>query len=69
MATKTPYEIRADLLVLAQRICYDRCAAEAAAEGDPAMSVSPTTEEIIAEAKKLNFFVSTSENGGPSRQR
>ena len=57
MTTKTPYEIRADLLVLAQKICFDRCVAEANVN-DEKMRVSPTTDEIISEAKKLNYFVS-----------
>ena len=57
MTTKTPYEIRADLLVLAQKICYDRCLAEANVN-DEQMQVAPTTQEILDEAKKLNYFVS-----------
>lgn len=50
MANKNPYEIRSDLLVLAQKICYDRFKEVG---GD-----IPQTEDIIKEATKLNNFVS-----------
>lgn len=62
-SSKTPYEIRLELLQLAQKILSDSHAATAAkaAEtngGSVLVSTSPTSEEIIAEANKLNEFVS-----------
>ena len=65
---KSPYEIRLDLLQLAQKICSDRKMAEAAQEQmDQGKEVAmltkaPTTEEVIAEAEKLNNFISKSPN-------
>ena len=58
MANKTPYEIRADLLNLAQRICYDKAVAMSAEAGCETVQLFPTTEEIVEEAEKLNTFVS-----------
>lgn len=74
---KNPYEIRSELLNLAQEILLRKFEAEAIKEynskiGDPKKSAednvvimpylgstrSPTTEEIITEAKKLNDFIS-----------
>lgn len=65
--SKTPYEIRLELLQLAQTILNERHSATAASEAKAAINensgrtfktTSPTTEEIIAEAEKLNNFVS-----------
>lgn len=73
MATKSPYELRTDLLNMALHICHEKHQAEHArilfninqdriGSGDgiipntPAIS-SPTTEEIIEEATKLNEFI------------
>jgi hypothetical protein len=62
--SKTPYEIRLELLQLAQSILNAKHAATAAEEaqhkngGVTYLKTSPTTEEIIAEADKLNGFVS-----------
>lgn len=53
--SKTPYEIRLELLQLAQTILENQHAARAVTT---AGKTSPTTEEIIAEADKLNAFVS-----------
>ena len=53
--SKTPYEIRLELLQLAQIILYNKHSAIAAPS---APSSAPTSEEIIAEAEKLNSFVS-----------
>lgn len=53
--SKTPYEIRLELLQLAQEILQNKHIAHEA--GHPPTS-SPTSEEIIAEAEKLNVFVS-----------
>ena len=52
---KTPYEIRLELLQLAQSILQNKYIADAA---PLAASISPTTAEIIEEAEKLNAFVS-----------
>lgn len=52
---KTPYEIRLELLQLAQLICENQhCATAVLTAG----KTSPTTEEIIAEAEKMNAFIS-----------
>jgi hypothetical protein len=60
---KTPYEIRLDLLQLAFDLLVKKHEAEAAkghhAVGDKLAPVSaPTAEEVIAEAEKMNQFVS-----------
>lgn len=63
---KTPYEIRSDLLHLAHRIVQDRKHAECAKEAmdnaqvDVFLTKSPTAQEVIDEAEKLNSFVSQS---------
>lgn len=53
--SKTPYEIRLELLQLAQTILENQHLAKAVLT---AGKTSPTTEEILAEAEKLNSFVS-----------
>ena len=53
--SKTPYEIRLELLQLAQTILQNKHAAFA---GGSAISTAPTTAEIIVEAEALNAFVS-----------
>ena len=66
---KTPYEIRSDLLHLAYSIVKGRIEAEAAQNPvvddngtcSIAITKSPTVEEIVAEAQKLNSFVSQPE--------
>ena len=81
MSTKTPYELRANLLHLAQDICNNKVwsirqqlendwnmkrdewqmkASNGEYTNPPAFPETPavTTEEVIAEAKKLNDFVS-----------
>ena len=57
--TRNAYDIRLDLLILAQQILAGRHAAEAQATTTSRSytSTAPTTEEIIAEAEKLNAFV------------
>lgn len=59
---RNAYDIRLDLLVLARQVLSDRHAAEAQATTTSRSypSTAPTTEEIIAEAEKLNAFVSKS---------
>lgn len=52
--SKTPYEIRLELLQLAQTILDTKHKATAAEKP----LTAPTTEDIIAEAEKLNAFVS-----------
>jgi len=73
--SKSPYEIRLDLLRLAKESIfepyfYERSNREmqwsAARDVNPnapfpAMPKAPSTEDIIAEAKKLNEFVSNAE--------
>lgn len=61
--SKTPYEIRLELLQLASGILMAQHAARSAeeAKGDGrafGTTTAPTTEEIIAEADKMNSFVS-----------
>jgi hypothetical protein len=59
-ASKTPYEIRLELLQLAQLILNEKHRADGAAANStrPAATTAPTTEEIIAEADKMNAFIS-----------
>jgi hypothetical protein len=54
---KTPYEIRLELLQLAQVILNETHKAIGVVNGDN-VSTSPTTEEVIAEAEKMNAFIS-----------
>lgn len=54
---KSPYEIRLELLQLANTILTARYTAAPANTSHP-----PTSEEIIEEAKKLNVFVSNQLN-------
>jgi len=49
---KSPYELRADLL----RLAFEVLMADHHARDE---GTSPTSEEIIAEATKLNEFIST----------
>lgn len=61
---KTPYEIRLDLLQLAFDILTAKHAAAAGVEaangryGGYIITTAPTTEEVIAEAEKMNNFIS-----------
>lgn len=60
---KTPYEIRLNLLQLAQQIERDRMAAESMSEQErenPVPTKAPSIEEVIKAAGKLNNFVSQS---------
>lgn len=54
--SKSAYEIRTDLLYLAQKICSERYLANS----DKESNQPPSTEEIIKEANKLNEFISKS---------
>lgn len=55
--SKTPYEIRLELLQLAQVILNEKHKAAGVSNGGN-QSTFPTTEEIIAEADKMNGFIS-----------
>ncbi len=66
-AAKTPYEIRLDLLILAKEILMAKHAADSASKFQAGgwsptdsliITTSPTSDEIIKEADKLNGFVS-----------
>lgn len=56
-SSKTPYEIRLELLQLAQVILNEKHKAAGVANGNN-QDTAPTTEEIISEAEKMNGFVS-----------
>lgn len=56
--SKTPYEIRLELLQLAQVILNEKHKAAGVANADN-QDTAPTTEDVIAEANKLNAFVSS----------
>lgn len=64
ISSKTPYEIRLELLQLAHSILISKHQADAISKHKigheilPGPCTSPTSEEIIAEADKLNIFVS-----------
>lgn len=53
--SKTPYEIRLELLQLAQTIVDAQHKARSITEST---YTAPTSEEVLAEAEKLNAFVS-----------
>jgi len=53
---KTPYEIRLELLQLAQVILHEKHKAKGVVNADN-ITTAPTTEEIILEAEKLNAFI------------
>lgn len=56
---KTSYEIRSDLLRLSYDILHDRMEQQnGRAESTEDMGAAPDTDEVIAEAVKLNKFVS-----------
>lgn len=60
---KSPFELRADLLKLAYDMLLSQKIAEAVADGEDRATKAPTSEEVIAEARKLNEFISRSGNG------
>jgi hypothetical protein len=67
--SKTPYEIRLELLQLAKDILMakhsvaDNWGTENLGDASSfAPKTAPTTEEVIAEAEKLNQFVSKASN-------
>jgi hypothetical protein len=59
---KTPYEIRLDLLQLAFDVLMARHNAAGVSNGNN-VTTSPSTEEVVAEAEKLNQFVSKANHG------
>lgn len=56
-APKTPYEIRLELLQLAFDVLSAKHRAAGVQNGNN-VTTSPTTEEVIAEAEKMNHFIS-----------
>ena len=62
ISSKTPYEIRLELLQLAFQVLANKHAARAGAEQThmevPVVTTAPTTEEVIIEAEKMNAFIS-----------
>lgn len=59
---KSPFELRADLLKLAYEMLLSQHRAAAAAQGEDVSTTAPESDEIIAEARKLNEFISRSGN-------
>lgn len=57
ITSKTPYEIRLDLLQLAFDILRTKHSAAGVINGNN-ITTYPTTEEVIAEAEKMNMFIS-----------
>jgi len=57
---RSPYEIRADLLVLARDILTEQAHADGERndKGELIKYTAPTTAQIVEEAKALNQFVS-----------
>ncbi|MCX8169572.1 MAG: hypothetical protein N3D72_00610 [Candidatus Methanomethyliaceae archaeon] len=55
---RTPYEIRLELLQLAFDVLSAKHSADAVAKNGGKICSSPSTEEIIAEADKMNAFIS-----------
>ena len=56
---KTPYEIRLNLLQLAQQIEHDRMAAESMMESErDVVTKAPAVQDIVKAAEALNDFVS-----------
>ena len=60
---KSPFELRADLLKLAFSILQAQHYAKAVASGNDNSDTAPTSEDVIAEAEKLNDFISKPGNG------
>ena len=55
---KTPYEIRLDLLRLSFDILSTQMASKGLDKDGAQQAAAPTTDEVLAEARKLNQFVS-----------
>ena len=56
--SKTPYEIRLELLQLAFDILVKKHEAIGTESTGGKIMTSPSTEEVIAEAEKMNSFIS-----------
>ena len=59
---KSPFELRADLLSLAFEILLSQHSSKSANSTSGKAESAPTSEEVIAEAQKLNEFISRSGN-------
>ena len=57
---KSPFELRADLLLLAFEILLAKHRAEGQKTTSGQPDSAPTSEEVIDEARKLNDFISKS---------
>jgi hypothetical protein len=57
-AHKTPYEIRLNLLELAQKIESERMAAESVKSGSDKIDQAPSVSDVVDAAEELNKFVS-----------
>lgn len=57
-AHKTPYEIRLNLLELAQKIESERMAAESVESGSDKIDKAPSVKDVVDAAEELNKFVS-----------
>jgi hypothetical protein len=55
---KTPYEIRLELLQLAFQVLSAKHQAIGVTHHTGKAATSPTTEEVMAEAEKMNAFIS-----------
>ena len=62
-ASKTPYEIRLELLQLAFQVLQAKHQATTGKTVSGKVETSPTTEEVIAEAEKMNGFISKANSG------
>jgi hypothetical protein len=62
-APKTPYEIRLELLELARTVLQSQYDANTPHESK---KTAPTTEQIVAEAEKMNAFISKANNSNQS---
>ncbi len=57
---KSPFELRADLLKLAFSILQAQHSAKTVDSSNDKIDTAPTSEDVIAEAEKLNDFISKS---------
>jgi hypothetical protein len=56
-SSRTPYEVRLELLQLAFNVLLEQHKARSVSDGRN-QETAPTTEEVIAEAEKMNGFIS-----------
>ena len=57
---KSPFELRADLLKLAFSILQAQHSTKTVDSSNDKIDTAPTSEDVIAEAEKLNDFISKS---------